>query len=584
MIDNRGLAAALTEMADLLEIQEANPFKVRAYRNASRAVAEQVRPLTEMVAAQEDLKSLPGVGKDIAGVLTELVRTGTSTALEALGSEVPRGVADLMRLPALGPKRARRLWQELQISDLETLRTAATEGRIAGLAGFGVATQKKILESLERRAEQGRRVSIAAADAIVAALLDHLESQSASRLEAAGSFRRRRETVADLDFVVAATAEEAVAVMQRFVEFPGVESIVGRGDTKASVRLRDGLQVDLRVLPESSFGAAWIYFTGSKDHNVKLRQRAIERGLRLSEYGLFRGGDVATEGAFAGEFVEGGDEAAVYSALGLPWIPPELREDRGEFELAGGEVPRLLERSDLRGDLQMHTTWSDGKNTLEEMARAALALGHEYIAVTDHGPALAMIRGLDADRVRLQGHEIEAVQKRVPGIRILRSAEVDIHADGSLDLDDATLSTLDVVLVSIHSRFDLPPEEQTRRILTALENPLVQILAHPTGRKISRREGMRYDLDAVLRRAAQLGVAVECDSHPDRLDLSDVHLIAARRLGVPIVISTDAHRVAHLEHQRYGVEQARRAWLEPRHVLNTRPLGELLAGLRPRPA
>lgn len=582
MIDNRGLARALAEMAELLEIEEANPFRVRAYRNASRVIAEQTRQISDRVAAGEDLKELPGIGKDIAAQLEELVRTGRSTPLEEMFGRIPRGVLELLRLPALGPKRAKKLWKELGITGLESLGAAAREGRIATLPGFSEATQKKILESLAKDAGRERRLGIAVADSLVEALLEHLRgTPGLERVEAAGSFRRRRETVGDLDLLAVADDPAASqAVMERFVSYPGVEQIVGRGETKSSVRLAassgPGFQVDLRVVPAASFGAAWIYFTGSKDHNIKLRQRAVERGLKLSEYGLFRGDD---------ESVASRDEAEVYSALGMAWVPPELREDRGEFAAAAtsGGLPRLIERGDLRGDLQMHTTWSDGKNTVEEMVRGCLERGHQYCALTDHSPALAMIRGLDPVRVRQQAAEIAAVQQRVPGIRILRSAEVDIHVDGSLDLDDETLATLDIVLVSIHSRFELEPAAQTERILRALENPRVQILAHPTGRKIGRRDAMRYDLDRVLSRAAELGVAVELDSHPDRLDLSDVALMRARELGTQIVISTDAHRVAHLDHLRYGVEQARRAWLEPGHVLNTRPLDEFLAALRRRP-
>jgi DNA polymerase (family 10) len=578
MIDNRGLARALAEMAELLEIEEANPFRVRAYRNASRVIAEQTRPIADRVEAGEDLKELPGIGKDIAAQLEELVRTGRSTPLEEMFARIPRGVLELLRLPALGPKRAKKLWQELGITSLESLGAAAREGRIATLPGFSEATQKKILENLAKDAGRERRLGIAIADSLVEALLEHLRgTPGLERVEAAGSFRRRRETVGDLDLLAVAT--DSQAVMERFVSYPGVEEIVGRGETKSSVRLAassgPGFQVDLRVVPAASFGAAWIYFTGSKDHNIKLRQRAVERELKLSEYGLFREDETSLAGR---------DEAEVYAALGLAWVPPELREDRGEFAAAAeGALPRLIERVDLRGDLQMHTTWSDGKNTLEEMVRGCLERGHQYCALTDHSPALAMIRGLDPARVRQQAAEIAAVQKRVPEIRILRSAEVDIHADGSLDLDDETLATLDVVLVSIHSRFELEPAAQTERILRALENPRVQILAHPTGRKIGRRDAMRYDLDRVLSRAAELGVAVELDSHPDRLDLSDVALMRARELGTKIVISTDAHRVAHLDHLRYGVEQARRAWLEPGHVLNTKPLDEFLAALRRRP-
>jgi DNA polymerase (family 10) len=585
-MENRDIAAAFSAMADLLEIQEANPFRVRAYRNAARTVAEQTRPLRDLLGTEgsnKELLALPGIGKDMAASVREMIESGRFAALDALKAEVPAGLGELVTLPALGPKRARLLWKELGVTSLAELETALRGERVAAIKGFGKKTQDKLLEALGRRKESGRRLLLGEVDPLVASLVAHLEAApGVGRVEAAGSFRRRRETVGDLDLL--ATAADPGPVMDRFASHPQIGRVEARGPTRSTATLISGLQVDLRVVPAESFGAALVYFTGSKAHNVKLRQRGVARKLRISEYGVFRGGDVETGGPLAGRRVAGRTEEEVYASVGLPWIPPELREDRGELEAAAaGALPRLLEESDLRGDLQMHTTWSDGRDTLEAMAAAAQARGYEYIAITDHSEALAMVRGLDAARMRQQAVEIECVRRSFPELRILRSMEVDIHGDGSLDLDDESLALLDLVVVSVHSQFSLPAEVQTDRLLRAIEHPCADVLAHPTGRRLGRRDEMRYDVERVLRRCAELGVAVEANAHPQRLDLRDTHLIRARELGVKIVVSTDAHRAAHLAHMRYGVEQARRAWLEPRHVLNTRPWKEFQVGLRRRP-
>lgn len=584
-MENRDIAAAFQAMADLLEIQEANPFRVRAYRNAARTVAEQTRPLRELVSGDESNKpllALPGIGKDMAAAIRSLVESGRFEALDALRAEVPPGLGELMALPALGPKRARKLWQELGVTSLEALEQAAREDRVAALAGFGKKTQEKILAGLGRRKQGGRRLRLVEADAIVASFLAALRAvPGVERVEGAGSWRRRVETVGDVDLLAAAA--DTGAVMDRFAAHPQVERVEARGPTRSTATLLSGLQVDLRVVAPESFGAALVYFTGSKAHNVKLRQRGVGRKLRISEYGVFRGGDVEADGPFAGRRLAGKSEEEVYAAAGLPWIAPELREDRGEIEAAAdGRLPRLVEELDLRGDLQMHSTWSDGRDTLEAMAAACAARRYAYVAITDHSPALAMVRGLDARRMREQAVEIERLRPRFPRLRILRSMEVDILADGTLDLDDESLAALDLVVVSIHSKFDLEPEAQTARILRAIEHPCADVLAHPTGRRLGRREEMRYDVERVLRRAAELGVAVEANAHPHRLDFKDTHLIRARELGVKVVISTDAHRVAELDYLHYGVEQARRAWLEPRHVLNAQPWARVRAALRRR--
>jgi DNA polymerase (family 10) len=508
-------------------------------------------------------------------------------------AEVPGGLVDLMRLPNVGPKRARKLWQELEVTTVDGLEAAAREGRVAGLEGFGEKSQAKILAGIADYRQHQSRIKLSDADLYLEPLLAYLgESPGLERLEVAGSYRRRRETVGDVDLL--AVDADPAALMARFTAYPQAAEVKMAGDTRGSIALRSGLQVDLRVVPAASWGAALVYFTGSKEHNIRLRRRAVERGLRISEYGVFRvtGGDEgdgapsseAAEGApspeTAGERLAGATEEEVYATVELAWVPPELREDRGEIEAAArGTLPRLIALDDLRGDLQMHSTWSDGKASIEAMLEACAARGYEYFALTDHSKALAMTGGLDAARLREQWKEIDEIQARHPEIRLLKSQEVDILADGRLDLEDEMLELLDLVVVSVHSRFELPAAEQTERILAAVRHPQVDVLAHPTGRLINRRKAIDFDLDEVLGACLEHRVAVELNAHPERLDLKDTHLMRARELGVKVVISTDAHTVGDLDLMRYGVEQARRAWLEPAHVLNTLPLADFLAAI-----
>lgn len=587
-MENVEIAGLLRDVADLLEIREANPFRVRAYRNAVRTVEAHAVPMRKLVEEGADLTELPAIGKEMARHIAEIVETGRLSVLDELTEEVPPTLIDLMRLPGVGPKKARKLWDELGVETLDDLREAAGAGRVAELEGFGEKTQAKILEGIERFQARERRYRLSEADELVPPLLEHLRGEpGVERLEVAGSYRRRRETIGDVDIL--AVAEDPEAVSARMTGYGAVTDVIGAGGTKTSVTLRTGLQVDLRVVPAESWGAALVYFTGSKEHNIRLRQRALDRGLRVSEYGVFRvpegeeGEERETEErgrASEGERVAGETEEEVYEALGLPWIPPEIREDRGEIDAAErGELPRLLEAGDLRGDLQMHSTWSDGRNSIEEMLDACVERGYEYLAITDHSKALAMIEGLDEEKLLEQWEEIEEIAARRDEIRILRSMEVDILKDGRLDLSDEMLERLDLVVVSVHSYFGLEQAEQTERVLRAIRHPQTDILAHPTGRIIGRRDPIALDIDEVLRACAEHGVAVELNAQPDRLDLRDTHAARARELGVPVVISTDAHRTAELDLIRYGVEQARRAWLGPEHVLNARPLEALLAYL-----
>ena len=589
-MENIEIVRVLDEVADLLEIQQANPFRVRAYRNAVRTISAHASPLRKLVEQGADLTALPSIGKGMADNIRELVESGRLAMLEEMAAEIPPGLVELMRLPRVGPKKARKLWDELGVESIDDLEEVASEGRVAELPGFGVKTQDRILSGIRNYRTNTTRFRLGEVDKLLPPLIEHLQAvPGIARLEVAGSYRRRKETVGDIDILV--LADDARVASDALTGFSGVESVIGAGGTKTSVRLRSGLQVDLRVVPPESWGAALIYFTGSKEHNIRLRRRALERKLRVSEYGVFTIpeeslGDVLGERGIAseGQVVAGATEEEVYRALDLSWLPPEIRRDRGEFPASdAGELPHLVERSDLRGDVHMHSTWSDGRVSLEKMVGACVARGYEYMAITDHSKALAMVEGLDAAKLRRQWDEIAELQAAHPRIRILRGMEVDILRDGSLDLEDEMLEQLDVVIISVHSFFGLERARQTARVLKALAHPRAMIFGHPTGRIINRRGPIDVDIDDILHACAEFGVAVEVNSHPHRLDLKDSHLWRARELGVPVVVTTDAHRPDDLDLAHYGIEQARRAWLTPKHVLNTRDVDDFLAALRGKP-
>lgn len=585
-MENIEIAAALEEMADLLEIKGGeNPFRIRAYRNAVLTVQDHATPLRTLVEQEADLTELPAIGEDMAAHITELVRTGRLTRLDELTTEIPRSLVTLTRLPGVGPKRARKLWDELDVTTIDELEAAAKAGDVAELAGFGEKTQAKILDAIERHRKRQGRYRLNEADELVAPLLEWLRgSDAVERVQVAGSYRRRKETIGDIDLLV--MSADAAAVIEHFLSYGPIRDVIKEGENGASVHLANDLQVDMRVLDEDTFGAALVYFTGSKEHNIELRQRALERGLSVSEYGVFELADegeesvTSTTGRELGKRVAGRTEEEVYETLELPWIPPEMREHRGEIAAAAEErLPELITVDDIRGDLQMHSTWSDGKHSIEEMLEACAARGYDYFALTDHSQALAMTGGLDAEKLARQLDEIDEIASRHPEIRFLRSMEVDILADGSLDMDDESLERLDLVVISIHSKFDLSRADQTKRMLRAIEHPLTDIVGHPTGRVIGRRDPIELDLADVLDCAAENNVAMELNAHPHRLDLRDTELMEAKKRGVPIVISTDAHHVDELGLMRYGVEQARRAWLTAADVLNARPVEEMLAAL-----
>jgi len=574
-MENIEIAGVLEDVAVLLQIEGANPFRIRAYQNAARTVDEHTTPLRLLVQEDADLTELPGIGKDLAASIRELVTTGKLMLLDELSARIPYSLVELTRLPGVGPKKARRLWEALDVRTIDDLERVAADGAVAELDGFGARSQQKILDGIHAYRRHRDRMSLSEAEQHVEPLLAYLQEHGAvERLEVAGSYRRRRETIGDIDLL--AIASDTASVMERFRSYPQVERVEVSGDTKTTVVLRSGLQVDLRVLPAASYGAALQYFTGSKEHNVRLRKRAVAHGLTVSEYGVFRADD--DRDAEDRTPVAGREEEDVYEALGLAWIPPELREDRGEIDAAAtGALPRLVTLGDIRGDLQMHSTWSDGKHSIEQMLEACASRGYEYFAITDHSKALAMTGGLDATRLRQQWVEIDEIRSRHDVIHVLRGMEVDILRDGSLDLEDELLAELDVVLVSVHSLLDLPAATQTARIVAALEHPAVNILAHPTGRLINRRDPMQLDVDTVLQAAAEHNVVVELNAHPDRLDLKDTHLIRAKQLGLRVVISTDAHRAADLDLMRFGIDQARRAGLTPDDIINTLPLDRLRA-------
>ena len=570
---NADIAAIFTEIADLLDLQQANPFRIRAYRNAARMVGDLGREIRAMVERGEDLTELPGIGDDLAAKLREIVDTGKCRALKKLQAELPPAITELLHVPGLGPKRVRMLWHELDVQTLEQLARAARDGRIRDLPGFGAKIEANILQAVEAHLSKARRIKLATAAQYATSLMAWLSAATGvNRIELAGSFRRCRETVGDLDIL--AVAAEGSAVMARFVAYDEVAEVLSQGPTRASVDLKCGLQVDLRVVDAGAYGAALCYFTGSRAHNIALRRLAQERGLKLNEYGVFRGR----------ERIAGASEESVYGALGLPCIAPELREDRGEIAAArAGRLPQLVQFDDLRGDLHAHTTATDGHHTLEQMALAAKALGLSYLAITEHSRRLAMAHGLDPRRLAEQCDAIDRLNERLDGIVLLKGIEVDILENGSLDLPDTSLARLDLVIGAVHSRFDLTRARQTARILRAMDNRYFTLLAHPTGRVIESREPYDVDMLRVIRHARQRGCFLELNAHPERLDLLDSHCIMAKEEGVLVAINSDAHAREDFAHLRLGIGQARRGWLAAADVLNTRQLPELrrlLAGVR----
>ena len=571
-MENKSIADLLTEIADILDIQGENPFRVRSYRNAARTIADMGQSVRAMVQAGEDLEQIPGIGKSLQEKIEEIVSTGKCGFLEELRAKVPPALTELLKLEGLGPKKVKLLYDELGVDSVDRLEKSAQAGKLRDLPGMGLKTEEKVLKSIEQyRAGMGR-FKLSVGFTYAQALLEYLKGvPGLKRLDPAGSFRRHRETIGDLDLL--AICGRGCKVMDRFTTYGDVAEVISEGETKSSVRLKCGLRVDVRVLEEESYGAALHYFTGSKAHNVAIRERAKDLGLKVSEYGVFRAKDEKR--------LSGANEEDVFKAVGLPFIPPELREDRGEIQAAEkGKLPKLIELGDIRGDLQMHTSATDGKNTIAEMAQKAKEMGYAYIAITDHSKAVRVAGGLDEKRLAKHLQEVEKAGGKIPGIRILKGVEVDILADGSLDLKDNILKECDVVLASVHSRFNMEEGEMTRRIIKAIGNPHVSILAHPTGRLILEREAYKVNLKEVFQAAIDHGVVLEINAYPDRLDLRDVDARMAKEMGARLVISTDAHSTGQLELMKFGVFTARRGWVEARDVINTLPLQGLLKVLR----
>ncbi|MCA9037412.1 MAG: DNA polymerase/3'-5' exonuclease PolX [Planctomycetaceae bacterium] len=561
---NEQIAECFETLGDLLEIQGANPFRIRAYRNAARVVSSTAESFVDLCAQDYDLTQLEGIGKDLAKQIREVVATGQHAQLEELKKDVPSGVLDMLRIPGVGPKKVAVFFNELKLKSLDELKAAAEAGQIAKLKGFGKKTEQAILENIAQAATAAERISIAdataATDIVVA---DMLKLPGVKQASAAGSCRRRRETCGDLDVLV--TCDDAAIPMDALASHALVESVLQRGETKQRVRLKSGVEMDLRVVPEESFGAALQYFTGSKEHNVVVRGRAKDQGLKVNEYGVFKGD----------EQIAGRTEEDVYAAVGLPWFPPELRENRHEFEWAdAGSLPELVSLTDIRGDLHMHTTASDGAATIAEMAEAAKARGLKYIAITDHSKRVSMANGLDADRLRTHWEEIRKVSASISGIEILCGIECDILEDASLDLDDDVLSEADWVIAVLHYGLKQPRDQIMKRLMNAVQNPNVDIIGHPTGRLVGRREGADVNMMELLKAAADHNVMMEINAHPKRLDLDDISAAAAKDLKIPIVISTDSHSVNGFDVLPFGVDQARRAGLTKNDVANTRTLAQ----------
>jgi len=568
-VDNRAVAHVLGEIADLLEIKGDNAFKIRAYRSAAETVATWPDAVSQLDDSR--LRAIPGIGKDLAARIHELTTTGSCAYHQELLQQFPPTILELLRLQGVGPKTVAMLYATLDIKSVDDLAAAARAGRLRTLKGMGAKKEAAMLSAIEERAKDAGRHLLTDTAATATALVDYLHTQRpAVEFIPVGSLRRGTDTCGDIDIL--AIGGDAT-LMDVFIAHPHVDRVLGHGDTKSSVRLRGGYQADLRLVPPESRGAAMQYFTGSKAHNIAVRERAVRLGLTLNEYGLFRIDDNSRVG---GETEEG-----IYKALGLSWMEPELRENRGEIEAAlEHALPTLVAARDLRGDLHMHTTATDGRDTLEAMAEAAHRLGHQYVAITDHSKALSMANGLDERRALAHATAIRALNGRFDGLTLLAGIECDILPDGRLDLADDCLAQLDFVVASVHSQFSQDQQQMTDRVLRALECPWVDALGHPTGRLLLKRDPLRLDMTAVLEKAARCGVALEINCQPDRLDLNDSHARAARERGIPLLVSSDAHAVGALTTLRWGLEMARRAWAQPRDVLNTLPLETLRARLR----
>jgi DNA polymerase (family 10) len=567
------IAETMEGIAQLLELKGESPFKVRAYRRAAQTI-ENLPVEAERLMKEGRLHEIPGVGESISQKITELITTGSCAYYEGLRKEFPPGITRLMEIPGIGPKTASRLAKELGVSTVEDLEQAVLSGRVAQLPRMGEKLAENILHHLRSLRRKDQRIPLGQALPVVEAILAQMEQQpTLHNLTPAGSLRRRTETIGDIDLI--GTSDSPESIMRRFVTLPEVKEVLAQGATKSSVVVEGGLQVDLRLVEHESFGSLLQHFTGSKQHNIVMRERALKHGLSISEYGITQ--------VKSGVLERFNQEEEVYRRLGLQYIPPELREGGDEVEVAErGELPRLVELSDIRGDLHTHTDWSDGHNSIEDMVQAAKERGYQYIVISDHSVGLGVARGLSIERLRRQREEIQELNRRIQGITILQGAEVDLRADGSLDFPDEVLAELDVVTASVHSAMGQDQATMTNRILKAIYNPHVDVIGHPSCRLLGHREPVALDMERILTAAAETGTALEINAMPERLDLRDVYVRRARDLGVWLVINTDAHSIRQLDVMRFGVGVARRGWCEARHILNTRPLPQLQSFLQER--
>ena len=579
-MDNKSIATILYETADLMEIQGEDSFRIRSYRRAAEAIESLPQAISELVSDRKKLLEIPGIGKGMADNLEEIFKKGKLQVHTELLKKYKPSILELMKIQGLGPKTLALIWDAFQVSDVAGVEKLAREGKLRTLPRMSEKTEQKLLKAIENYRRVSGRFRIDEAAELAQKLTEHLSGAAGvEKITPAGSLRRGRETVGDLDLLVTGRAsgnpKQREALIKKILAFPGISEVLAKGENKVSFKLHGGMQVDIRLLAPDSFGAALMYFTGSKSHNVTLRQRALTLGYTLNEYELARVKDE--------KHVAGKSEAEIYGRLGLDYIPPEMRESQGEIEAAEEHtLPALIAESDIRGDVHMHTTTTDGRNTIEEMAEAARARSYQYIAITDHSKNLAMANGLDDKRAVEHIHKIRAADEKTEGIKILAGIEVDILAEGELDLSDSVLEQMDVVVASVHSHFQQEPAQMTERLMRAVSNPNTSILGHPTGRLLLRREAYGFDLQAVLKAAVRHGVAMELNAFPDRLDLCDVHLRMAKARGVKVVINTDSHHTSHLGNMRYGILQARRAWLTPADVLNTLPLQQFAAAMKRR--